>query len=81
MKTTIPRGKGRAATFQALGEAILSTAAQELSPAQAAYQEMLQAKCEKMGINHPFEMEDPNDVKKFFDELSADWAVHKDDGE
>lgn len=81
MKTTIPRGKGRAATFQALGEAILSTAAQELSPAQAAYQEMLQAKCEKMGINHPFELEDPNDVKKFFDELSADWAVHKDDGE
>lgn len=78
MKATIPRGKGRAATFQALGEAILSTSARELSPAQAAYQELLQAKCEKMGINHPFEMEDPNDVKKFFDELSADWAVHKD---
>lgn len=78
MKTTIPRGKGRAATFQALGEAILSTAAQELSPAQAAYQELLQAKCEKMGINHPFELEDPNDVKKFFDELSADWAIQKD---
>ena len=78
MKATIPRGKGRAATFQALGEAILSTAAQELSPAQAAYQELLQAKCEKMGINHPFEMEDPNDVKKFFDELSADWAIQKD---
>ena len=48
MKVAIPRGKGRAATFQALGEAILSTAAQELSPAQAAYQELLQAKCEKM---------------------------------
>ena len=78
MKATIPRGKGRAATFQALGEAILSTAAQELSPAQAAYQELLQAKCEKMGINHPFELEDPNDVKKFFDELSADWAIQKD---
>lgn len=78
MKTTIPRGKGRTATFQALGEAILSTAAQELSPAQAAYQELLQAKCEKMGINHPFELEDPNDVKKFFDELSADWAIQKD---
>ena len=79
MKASIPRGKGRAATFQALGEAILSTAAQELSPAQAAYQELLQAKCEKMGINHPFELEDPNDVKKFFDELSADWAIQKDD--
>ena len=79
MKVTIPRGKGRAATFQALGEAILSTAAQELSPAQAAYQELLQAKCEKMGISHPFELEDPNDVKKFFDELSADWAIQKDD--
>jgi hypothetical protein len=79
MKAAIPRGKGRAATFQALGEAILSTAAQELSPAQAAYQELLQAKCEKMGINHPFELEDPNDVKKFFDELSADWAIQKDD--
>ena len=78
MKASIPRGKGRAATFQALGEAILSTAAQELSPAQAAYQELLQAKCEKMGINHPFELEDPNDVKKFFDELSADWAIQKD---
>ena len=78
MKASIPRGKGRAATFQALGEAILSTAAQELSPAQAAYQELLQAKCEKMGINHPFEMEDPSDVKKFFDELSADWAIQKD---
>ena len=78
MKATIPRGKGRAATFQALGEAILSTAAQELSPAQAAYQELLQAKCEKMGINHPFELEDPSDVKKFFDELSADWAIQKD---
>ena len=79
MKASIPRGKGRAATFQALGEAILSTAAQELSPAQAAYQELLQAKCEKMGINHPFELEDPSDVKKFFDELSADWAIQKDD--
>ena len=79
MKVAIPRGKGRAATFQALGEAILSTAAQELSPAQAAYQELLQAKCEKMGISHPFELEDPNDVKKFFDELSADWAIQKDD--
>lgn len=79
MKASIPRGKGRAATFQALGEAILSTAAQELSPAQAAYQELLQAKCEKMGISHPFELEDPNDVKKFFDELSADWAIQKDD--
>lgn len=78
MKASIPRGKGRAATFQALGEAILSTAAQELSPAQAAYQELLQAKCEKMGINHPFELEDPSDVKKFFDELSADWAIQKD---
>lgn len=78
MKASIPRGKGRAATFQALGEAILSTAAQELSPAQAAYQELLQAKCEKMGISHPFELEDPNDVKKFFDELSADWAIQKD---
>ena len=78
MKATIPRGKGRAATFQALGEAILSTSASELSPAQEAYQELLQAKCEKMGINHPFEMEDPSDVKKFFDELSADWAIQKD---
>jgi hypothetical protein len=27
MKVAIPRGKGRAATFQALGEAILSTSA------------------------------------------------------
>lgn len=79
MKASIPRGKGRAATFQALGEAILSTAAQKLSSDQAAYQELLQAKCEKMGINHPFELEDPNDVKKFFDELSADWAIQKDD--
>ena len=26
----------------------------------------------------PFELEDPNDVKEFFDELSADWAIQKD---
>lgn len=76
MKVTIPRGKSRAATFRALGDAVLSIASQ-LSPAQEAYQELMRAKCEKLGINHPFEL-DPNEVKKFFDDLSADWAMQKD---
>ena len=51
---------------------------QQQSPKQLAYDKLFRKKCADANVNHPFELGNPNDIKKFFDEVQVEWAEYKD---
>lgn len=51
---------------------------QQQSPKQLAYDKLFRKACSDKNINHPFELGEPNDIKKFFEELQVEWAEYKD---
>lgn len=51
---------------------------QQQSPKQLAYDKLFRKACADKSVNHPFELGDPNDIKKFFEELQVEWAEYKD---
>lgn len=48
----------------------------DISFLQQEYQSMFNSKCEKYGVDHPFELDDER-TQQFFAELSADWKARK----
>ena len=51
---------------------------QQQSPKQLAYDALFKKKCAERKVNHPFELGEPNEIKKFFSELQIAWAEYKD---